>query len=155
LIAAAAFFVAARLLRGRDQIADGIPGLSALARAGGAVLLFLLLNIEIADYYSVGSNLTFNFGAGLAQDLTYTIGWALFAFGLLIAGIVWSSKPGRLAAILLLSGTVAKCFLYDMSRLDGLYRVGSFVGLAVCLTLVALLLQKFVLRSSPLPHPPE
>ncbi len=155
LIAAAAFFVAARLLRGRDQIADGIPGLSALARAGGAVLLFLLLNIEIADYYSVGSNLTFNFGVGLAQDLTYTIGWGLFAFGLLIAGIVWSSKPGRLAAILLLSGTIAKCFLYDLWRLGGLYRVGSFVGLAVCLTLVALLLQKFVLRSSPLLPPPE
>ena len=36
--------------------------------------------------------------------------------------------------------------LHDLWRLGGLYRVASFVGLAICLTLVALLLQKFVLR---------
>jgi uncharacterized membrane protein len=149
LVAAAAFFLAAWFLRGRDRILDGGPGVRALANAGGVMLLFLLLNIEIADYYSVGSSLTFNFGAGLAQDLTYTIGWGLFAFGLLIAGIVLVNKPGRLAAIVLLSATVAKCFLYDLWRLGGLYRVGSFVGLAVCLTMVAVLLQKFVLQSHP------
>jgi uncharacterized membrane protein len=162
LVAAAAFFLAAWFLRGRDRIYDGGPGVRALANAGGVVLLFLLLNIEIADYYSAGSSLTFNFGAGLARDLTYTIGWGLFAFGLLIAGIVRISRPGRLAAIVLLSTTVAKCFLYDLWRLGGLYRVGSFVGLAVCLTLVAVLLQKFVLQTanqategSPSLHLPE
>jgi len=148
LVAAAAFFMAARLLRGRDELMQGVPGISALATAGGAVLLFLLLNIEIADYYSVGPSLTFNFGAGLAQDLTYTIGWGLFAFALLIAGIAWANKAGRIASILLLSGTVLKCFLYDLLRLGGLYRMGSFVGLAVCLTLVAVLLQKFVLQTT-------
>jgi hypothetical protein len=154
LVSAAAFFLTARLLRGRDKLKEGIPGISALASAGGVVLLFLLLNIEIADYYSVGPSLTFNFGASLPQDLTYTIGWGLFAFALLIAGIAWSNKPGRLASILLLSGTVVKCFLYDLLRLGGLYRVGSFVGLAVCLTLVAVLLQKFVLQSTN-PRPKE
>src|SRR6185436_8672638 len=121
--------------------------LTPLVSAGGTVLLFLLLNIEIADYYSVGANLTFNFSAGLAQDLTYTIGWGLFAFAMLIAGIWLVSKAGRVAAILLLSVTVAKCFLHDLWQLGGLYRVGSFVGLAVCLTMVAVLLQKFVLRA--------
>src|SRR6185436_13660214 len=119
--------------------------LTPLVSAGGTVLLFLLLNIEIADYYSVGPNLTFNFSAGLAQDLTYTIGWGLFAFAMLIAGIWLASKAGRVAAILLLSITVAKCFLHDLWQLGGLYRVGSFVGLAICLTLVAIVLQKFVL----------
>jgi uncharacterized membrane protein len=47
-----------------------------------------------------------------------------------------------------LSVTVGKCFLHDLWKLGGLYRVGSFVGLAVCLTLVALLLQKFVLQTA-------
>lgn len=147
LVAAAAFFVAARLLRGRDRISDDGPGIASLAAAGGTVLLFLLLNIEIADYYSVGPNLAFNFSAGLAQDLTYTIGWGLFAFGMLIAGIFLANKAARVAAIILLSVTVGKCFLHDLWQFDGLYRVGSFVGLAICLTLVAVLLQKFVLRS--------
>ena len=153
LVAAAAFFVAARLLRGRDKLMEEIPGISTLANAGGAVLLFLLLNIEIADYYSVGPGLEFEFDPGLAQNLTYTIGWGLFAFALLIAGITWSNKPGRIASILLLIVTVLKCFLYDLMSLEGLYRVGSFVGLAVCLTLVAVLLQKFVLKQSPSPAP--
>ena len=38
-----------------------------------------------------------------------------------------------------------KCFLHDLGRLGGLYRVGSFMGLALCLSLVAIVLQKFVL----------
>jgi uncharacterized membrane protein len=40
---------------------------------------------------------------------------------------------------------VLKCCLHDLGRLGGLYRVGSFDGLAVCLALVALALQKFIL----------
>jgi hypothetical protein len=147
LVAAAAFFAAAWFLRDRDRLVADWPSISQLASAAGAVFLFLLLNIEIADYYSVGPNLAFNFSAGLAQDLTYTIGWGLFAFAMLIAGIWLASKPARVAAILLLSVTVGKCFLHDLSQLDGLYRVASFVGLAVCLALVAVLLQKFVLRA--------
>ena len=41
---------------------------------------------------------------------------------------------------------ILKCFLHDLMRLGGLYRVGSLVGLAIALAFVALLLQKFVLR---------
>jgi uncharacterized membrane protein len=78
--------------------------------------------------------------------MTYSIGWGIFAFGLLIAGIILKSKAARVSAIALLSVTIAKCFLHDLWRLGGLYRVASFVGLAICLTMVALLLQKFVLR---------
>jgi len=147
LMSAAAFFATAWLLRDQDDVIhEALPRLATMAAAGGAVLLFLLLNIEIADYYSKGPDLTFNFSAGLAQDLTTTIGWGMFAFALLTAGIILGSRPGRVSAIVLLSVTVAKCFLHDLWRLGGLYRVGSFVGLAICLTLVALLLQKFVLR---------
>ncbi len=147
LICAAAFLAASWLLRRKDTaFFSGMPQLQSLAAGGGTILLFLLLNIEIADYYSKGSALTFNFNAGLAQDLTYTIGWGVFAFGLLTIGIGMRNKPGRIAAIALLSGTIAKCFLHDLWQLGGLYRVGSFVGLAICLTLVALLLQRFVLQ---------
>ena len=138
VVSAAACFAASWLLR-------RVPQITKAAASGGAVLLFVLLNIEIADYYSKGSELTFNFNAGLGQDLTYTIGWGIFAFGLLIAGILSQSKAARVSAIALLSVTIAKCFLHDLWRLGGLYRIGSFVGLAICLTMVALLLQKFVL----------
>jgi uncharacterized membrane protein len=81
----------------------------------------------------------------LAYDLALTIGWACFAVALLAVGVVRASRAPRVGASALLAVTVVKCFLLDLGRLDGLYRVGSFVGLAICLALVAVVLQKFVL----------
>ncbi|HVS30463.1 MAG TPA: DUF2339 domain-containing protein [Thermoanaerobaculia bacterium] len=143
LLCAAAFFVAAWLWP--RSIRRGV----ALLSSGGTVLLFLLVNIEIADFYSRGRALTFNFfSSTLAQDLTYTIAWALFAIGMLVAGIILGSKSARVAALVLLAVTILKCFLHDLGRLGGLYRVGSLLGLAVSLVIVGLLLQKFVMRSA-------
>lgn len=144
LVSALALFAAAYYLRGTD---DRIVEwrLAHLLPAGATVLLFLLVNIEIADYYSRGSTLTFNFfSAGLAQDLTYTIAWAVFAVALLAVGIRVSSRLVRGGALGLLVVTIVKCFLHDLWSLGGLYRVGSFVGLATFLSLVAVLLQRFV-----------
>src|SRR6185369_5820270 len=59
----------------------------------GTVLAFLLLNIEIADYFSEpGSTLTFEFSGNFARDMTYSIAWALFALVLLVIGI-WRKVP--------------------------------------------------------------
>jgi uncharacterized membrane protein len=148
-IAAAAFFVAGWLLRRTDdELVAGAPRVAAVLPALGTVLLFLLLNIEIADYYATGPRLTFRFSATLAQDLTYTLGWGFFALSLLAVGIFRGIRPVRMASIALLLVTVLKCFLHDLGRLGGLYRVASFVGLALCLSLVALALQRFVLTET-------
>jgi len=109
---------------------------------------------QIADFFSTGPALTFGFltgNASLAEDLTSTLGWAVFAIVLLSAGIALRNRPARVAAILLLVAAALKGFLHDLASLGGLYRVGSFVGLAVSLALVAVLLQKFVLRSRDAP----
>src|SRR5262249_45563281 len=129
--------------------ADALPRVSALLSAGGVILLFLVLNIEIADFYATGREITFRFGVTLAQDLTYTIGWLVFGLALLTAGIYLHSRPGRIAAVTLIAVTTFKAFLYDLGSLGGLYRVGSLVGLAVSLSLVALALQKVVLPQTP------
>jgi len=147
LVSAAAFFVAAYLLP--DDESRKFAAARPAANACGTVLLFLLVNIEIADFYSTGPALTFNFfSSSLAQDLTYTIGWAVFAVSMLIAGLVLHSRAARVAAIILLLVTVLKCFLHDLARLGGLYRVGSLLGLTISLLLVGVLLQKFVIRKS-------
>lgn len=147
--AAAAFFASARLLRDQDDGYPGLPRLSTVQAVLAAVLLFLLLNIEIADCFSTGRALTIDLlGGGLAQGLSYTIGWAVYGIGLLVAGLALRNRPTRVAAIVLVTVTIAKAFLYDLRVLTGLYRVAAFVGLAACLTLVALMLQKFVLQRS-------
>jgi uncharacterized membrane protein len=140
LVSAAAMFVAAYFLA-REQ-----PLLRKLAISAGALELFVLLNIEIADFYSTGDALTFNFlSSSLAQDLTYTMGWALFAISMLVIGIAMKARGARIAALVLLLVTILKCFLHDLARLGGLYRVGSLFGLAVSLVLVGVLLQRFVI----------
>jgi hypothetical protein len=151
VVCAAALLVAARLFAGTDDSltsAPMLPRVRSLAAGGSVVLLFILLNIEIADVYSTGPSITLNLSGTLAQDLTYTLGWGVFAVALLIVGIFVHSRPARFAALALLVVTVLKGFLHDLSRLGGLYRVASFVGLAICLALVAVVLQKFVLRPS-------
>ena len=146
LVCAAAMLAAGWLLAPTDDAVAQRLRASQLTPAAGTVLLFLLLNIEIADFFATGDRIRFNLSAGLGQNLTYTLGWAVFAVGLLAAGIARRSHAARLAAIVLLTIAALKGFLSDVSRLPGLYRVMSLVGLAVCLSLVAVALQRFVLK---------
>jgi uncharacterized membrane protein len=150
LVAAASCFAAAVALRAEEPFA-GVVRLRPvrLLSTWGALLLFALLNIEIADVFATGPRLRFALeGASLAQDLSYTLGWAVFAIGLLAAGLVLESRLTRGAAIALVTVTVVKAFLHDLPSLGGLYRVASFALLAVSLALVAVALQRFVLKPS-------
>ncbi len=114
----------------------------------GTVLAFLLMNIEIADYFAEGSTLTFRFSGNFARDMTYSIAWAIFAFGLLIVGFVRRLPAVRYAGIALVLITVLKLFLHDLSRLPGLYRIGALVSVAIILMLIAYLFQRFQLMET-------
>jgi Predicted membrane protein (DUF2339) len=148
LICAHALLLAAWWLSRTDDRLTGKVRASQLLPAGGVILIFLLLNIEIADFYATGPAIMFRFGVTVSQDLTYTIGWLVFGMGLLAAGIYLQSRAARVAAVGLIAVTTFKCFLYDLGSLEGLHRVASFVGLAISLALVSLALQKFVLSKS-------
>src|SRR5256886_14818423 len=99
---------------------------STLLNSLGAILTFLLLNIEIADYFSIGPTLTFSFSGNFARDMTYSIAWALCAFVLLVVGVVRHVRALRLVAIGLLCLALAKLFLHDLNTLNQLYRIGAF-----------------------------
>lgn len=146
LVCAAAFLFAAWWLRPSETADSSTERTSSsILSAAAVILLFLLLNIEIADFYATGPTIMFRFGVTVSQDLTYTIGWLTFGMGLLAACIYLHRRLGRVAALALIALTTFKCFLYDLASLEGLYRVGSFVGLAMSLALVSVALQKFVL----------
>ena len=144
-VAAAAFFIGFALFRRTGAVPFG--GTVRLLPTGGTALLFVLLNLEIADFFAEGRAPSFNvLSSSLSEGLAYTLSWALFAIALLVAGLLLKSRPARIAALVLLVVTILKCFMHDLAQLGGLYRVASFVGLAACLALVAVLLQRFVLR---------
>jgi uncharacterized membrane protein len=136
-------FVGARLLappRNRVLRLNAPPLLAAL----GTVLAFWLLNIEIADYFSPpGSTLTFQFSGNFARDMTYSIAWALFALVLLVVGILRGLRASRYAALGLLSVALLKLFFHDLARLDQLYRIGAFIGVAIIAMLASFAYQRF------------
>jgi uncharacterized membrane protein len=117
----------------------------ALLNSLGAILAFLLLNIEIADYFSVGPTLTFSFSGNFARDMTYSIAWALFAFTLLLVGMKQGTRWVRYAGVGLILITLLKLFLHDLSSLSQLYRIGAFIGVAIVLIVASFVYQRFLI----------
>ena len=116
----------------------------ALLGSLGTILVFLLLNIEIADFFSIGPTLTFSFSGNFARNMTYSIAWALFALGLIVIGMRIKQKAARYAGVALLGITLAKLFFHDLNDLDELYRIGAFVGVAVILIAASFIYQRFL-----------
>ena len=110
-----------------------------------AVAVFGILNIEIASVFAIkGRPFSMLTHGSLSMQLAYSIGWLLFAIGLLIVGIKWDQVKIRWAAIIAIVFTAIKIFMWDLWSLGQLYRVGSFLGLALVLGLVSLLYQWFL-----------
>lgn len=113
---------------------------------GMAVLLtFLSVNIQIADFFTApGSrSLVFEFSGNFARDLCYSMAWSVFAFLLLIFGLLKKVQGARWAGLTLMAITLMKVFFHDISHLDQLYRVAAFVGVAIVAILSSFLYQKF------------
>jgi uncharacterized membrane protein len=143
-LSAVAFLAAQRLLRA-DELARRFR-LPTLLGGIAALLLFVLMNVEIADYYSTGPSVRFRLsGGGLAEDMTYSLAWGCFSVALILVGMATKNRPARIGALVVLVLTVGKVFLHDLWELGSLYRVGSIVGLAVALLGVSFLTQRFVL----------
>jgi uncharacterized membrane protein len=144
-IATACLFAAARLLAPpRDRVLG--HNVRPLLYTLGTALGFLIVNIEIADYFSTpgAAALTFQFSGNFARDMSYSIAWALFALLLLIIGMRKRAAPARYAGLGLLGITVVKLFFHDLSQLDQLYRIGAFIVVAVIAILASFLYQRFL-----------
>ncbi|MGV3772824.1 MAG: DUF2339 domain-containing protein, partial [Verrucomicrobiales bacterium] len=142
-IAIAATLWAAHRLRSLNASLGMLPAIRLLYTFG-TILAFLLLNIEIADYFSTGSYIRFQFGGSLGRDMTYSIAWAAFALALLAIGLLKGVAAARYASIALLGVTLAKLFLHDLSELGQLHRIGAFIGVAIILIVASFLYQRFL-----------
>jgi uncharacterized membrane protein len=138
-------FVGARLLAPpRNRL--GEVNVQAALWGLGTVLAFLLLNIEIADYFTpAGATvLAFKFSGDFARDMTYSIAWALFALGLVVVGIAKRLALVRYAGLGLLGVTLVKLFFHDLRELGDLYKVGAFIAVAVIAIFASFLYQRFL-----------
>ncbi|HEV2776736.1 MAG TPA: DUF2339 domain-containing protein, partial [Solirubrobacteraceae bacterium] len=100
---------------------------AAALAATGAITLLYLASVAVVTAFQPGDD---------AQLLLSGL-WAISGLSALVAGLRRDDRALRLGSLALLLVTVGKVFLYDLSALTSLYRVGSFIGLGLLLLVAA------------------
>jgi hypothetical protein len=159
LVPAAALLAGAALLKPwemararpweRGAYAAGHPIGAIASGLAAIVVIFVWINLTIADWFATGTVLSLHFGENPAQKLTVSIAWGIYGLILLGWGMGRDSIGLRWISLCFLLVTIGKVFLLDLGDLRDLYRVASLVGLAISLILVSLLYQRFVFRKAP------
>ncbi len=140
---------ARRLARWVPGPALGLVGRApALLLAAACVLGLLVLSAEVLRYYAAGEAMhgAVGMAAERAKHLTLTVLWALYAVGLLAAGIVARVASLRQAGVAWLAVPVGKLFVFDVFLLNEGYRVAAFVVLGVLLLCTGLAYQRYSTR---------
>ena len=135
-------FVGSRFWRQEEK--DTVP---TIMRAVSGIIIFALINIEIANYFAKGKGLSFNFCGGLAEAAAYTIAWALYGA---ICMFNSSSKNSWLlkVGIGLISLSLLKLFLADIWNLSSGLRIIVLIGVAVILLAISFIYQQFKKQKS-------
>ena len=164
LLVAALWLVARTYARSGGIFEEG-ANLLAVVTVAANVLALVALSAEAAGYFQsriaaewsrVGpgvSPASPEFDARLrdlelAKQLSLSVMWALYGGGLLVAGRLRRVRLLRLMALALLSLTTLKVFFWDLSYLDRVYRIISFIVLGLILLAVSYLYQKSQQRAA-------
>ncbi|MGB0749932.1 MAG: DUF2339 domain-containing protein [Magnetospiraceae bacterium] len=139
------------LLRWQAKLA-GHRKLAAFSGILALFLLFMDLSLEVTRAFHgpvlvIGPTTT-------AEWFAYSIAWLIYA-GALLATALWRDIAAlRWASLVVVMLTVCKVFLFDLSELEGLYRIASFMGLGLSLVAIGFLYQRFVFpHGKPDPEP--
>ncbi len=118
-----------------------LPQYRKIALAFSAIAAFVFVTLQVRHLWTETVRLNFP-PVSDGELYTYSAVWLLIAIALLLSG---SWKFGRdiyRAGVALLVLVIAKLFLVDLSDLQGLLRVASFLGLGLSLLGVSYLHQK-------------
>ena len=112
-------------------------------RALGGLILFALVNLEIAVAYSSGNHISWNILGSFAEATAYTVAWLLCGGIRLCVALrqksVWLNRCG----LVLIGAAVCKLFLYDVWQLPLGVRVLILLGVAVVLIALSFMYQHF------------
>ena len=134
-----------------------LPVLSVLVH----VVVLACFTLEAMDFWDARAHRWFpneQSHAWYARHATLSVGYALYALGLLAVGIRRRATLLRVMALVLLGGTLAKVMLLDLSRLEALWRILSFLGLGLLLLAASFLYYKYrhiIFRTEPAPEAKE
>jgi len=82
----------------------------------------------------------------IARDFSYSAVWMAYGAALMVVGFWKKLAFLRWQAIVLIGATILKVFIYDVSALDRVYRIVSFVALGGLLLAISFLYQRDVLK---------
>jgi len=122
------------------------PEHRTLALGLTAVLAFVFISIQIRHLWE-GTIDYANPPTSPGELYTYSAVWMVIAVAAILGGTWRFGSQAYRAGMLLLAIVIAKLFLIDMSDLEGLLRVASFLGLGLSLLGVSYLYQRLQARS--------
>ncbi len=143
----AGLFLAFRMLAAKEH-----TQLSFGAAVAASVLGFLYLNTEIRHLF-VGRDIRLGHFSDW-EFYTYSVAWLVVGGVSLFGGIWRDNLYVKRAAFILILATVGKVFLFDMSKLDGLLRAISFLGLGASLIGLGFLFQRYGQKKTAEPDTP-
>jgi uncharacterized membrane protein len=115
-----------------------------LARAARLLVVgiaFALLNLIVRLVFR-GFDMRPSLTEASLETWAFSAMWGLYGFGLLIYGAARRSNDLRGAGLAVLMIALAKIFLFDMSRLDGIIRAGSFLAVGALLLAAAVIVRR-------------
>jgi uncharacterized membrane protein len=141
-----------------DDTARTIGSLAVIAMNA---LALMALSHEVADYYAQQMTAVHPLpgvwhiedwsrarSVTIARDFTYSALFMAYGAMLMVIGFWRMSAFVRWQALLLIAATIVKVFIYDMSQLERIYRILSFVVLGVLLLTISFAYQRDWLKLS-------
>jgi uncharacterized membrane protein len=115
---------------------------------GIIAIALILLTGETRDYFEREIVVTGVAGEALRnlnnlEQLSLSGAWLLFSVALMALGFRRSLRNIRIIAFILFGFTILKIFIYDLSYLETLYRIFSFIGLGLILLAVSYAYQRY------------
>ncbi len=142
---------------GREEVRN----VGAMAIVALNALALVALSYEIHDYYSrqIASGLpgpafwapehwSQMRAVEIARGFTYSALFMAYGAMLMIVGFLRNSAFVRWQALVLIAATIVKVFVYDVSRLDRVYRNLSFGALGILLLAISFAYQRDWLKLS-------
>ncbi|MFC1552026.1 DUF2339 domain-containing protein [Candidatus Latescibacterota bacterium] len=151
LIIIAGLFVQAYRVKKSDEAYDWTKYIPTIYLIAMVVLGFIALTVETRDYF--GRAIVFLLGGPNAAmsinnlsnmlQLSLSAVWLMYSIFLMGIGMKGKIQGFRLMSIALFGITIIKIFIYDLSFLDSLFRIFSFMGLGIILLLVSYFYQRY------------
>ena len=113
----------------RDNGKNTILAIAAMS----VCFVFVSLQLRLA----FNSNVHYTQSTSSAEVYVYTLAWMVLALSSMIFGVLKGIRNWYRVGLGLLLAVIAKLFLVDMSGLQGLLRVASFMGMGLCLLALA------------------